>query len=54
VRSLSIVQSASLLKLGAALRAQVGALYGYRPGRVTVNKEHLLKVDAQWATYGLE
>ena len=37
VRSLSIVQSASLLKLGAALRGKVWALCAYRPRRVTVN-----------------
>jgi hypothetical protein len=35
--SLSIVQSASLLKLGAALRAKVWALCDYAPRRVTVN-----------------
>jgi len=37
LRSLSIVQSAALLKLGAALRARVWALCEYRPARVTVN-----------------
>lgn len=35
--SLGIVQSASLLRLGAALRARVWALCGYAPRRVTVN-----------------
>ena len=37
LRSLSIVQSAALLRLGAALRATVWALCAYRPTRVTVN-----------------
>jgi hypothetical protein len=37
LRSLSIVQSAALLRLGAALRARVWALCAYRPTRVTVN-----------------
>ena len=37
LRSLSIVQSASLLRLGAPLRAKVWALCGYTPERVTVN-----------------
>ena len=37
LRSLSIVQSAALLRLGAALRATVWALCAYRPARVTVN-----------------
>ena len=37
LRSLSIVQSAALLRLGAALRATVWALCAYRPVRVTVN-----------------
>jgi hypothetical protein len=35
--SLGIVQSASLLRLGAALRARVWALCAYAPRRVTVN-----------------
>ena len=35
--SLTIVQSAALLRLGAALRATVWALCAYRPTRVTVN-----------------
>jgi len=35
--SLSIVQSASLLRLGATLRAKVWALCAYAPRRVTVN-----------------
>jgi hypothetical protein len=35
--SLSIIQSASLLRLGAALRAKVWALCEYAPARVTVN-----------------
>ena len=35
--SLTIVQSAALLRLGAALRATVWALCAYRPSRVTVN-----------------
>jgi hypothetical protein len=37
LRALSIVQSAALLRLGAALRARVSALCAYRPTRVTVN-----------------
>jgi len=37
LRALSIVQSAALLRLGAALRATVWALCAYRPRRVTVN-----------------
>ena len=37
LRSLSIVQSASLLRLGAPLRAKVWALCGYAPESVTVN-----------------
>lgn len=37
LRSLSIVQSAALLRLGAALRARVWSLCEYRPTRVTVN-----------------
>lgn len=37
LRTLSIVQSAALLRLGAALRARVWALCAYRPTRVTVN-----------------
>ena len=37
LRSLSIVQSAALLRLGTALRATVWALCAYRPARVTVN-----------------
>jgi hypothetical protein len=37
LRALSIVQSAALLRLGAALRATVWALCDYRPTRVTVN-----------------
>jgi hypothetical protein len=37
LRSLSIVQSAALLRLGAALRATVWALCAYRPRWVTVN-----------------
>jgi len=37
LRALSIVQSAALLRLGAALRATVWALCAYRPARVTVN-----------------
>ena len=37
LRALSIVQSAALLRLGAALRARVWALCDYRPPRVTVN-----------------
>lgn len=37
LRSLSIVQSAALLRLGAALRTRVWALCAYRPTRVTVN-----------------
>jgi hypothetical protein len=37
LQSLSIVQSAALLRLGAALRATVWALCAYRPTRVTVN-----------------
>lgn len=37
VTSLGIVQSASLLRLGAALRARVWALCKYAPRRVTVN-----------------
>lgn len=37
LQSLSIVQSAALLRLGAALRATVWALCAYRPRRVTVN-----------------
>ena len=37
LRALSIVQSAALLRLGAALRARVWALCAYRPTRVTVN-----------------
>jgi hypothetical protein len=35
--SLSIIQSASLLRVGAALRARVWALCEYAPARVTVN-----------------
>ena len=37
LRALTIVQSAALLRLGAALRARVWALCAYRPTRVTVN-----------------
>jgi hypothetical protein len=37
LQSMGINQSASLLRLGAALRAQVWALCGYRPREVTVN-----------------
>ena len=37
LQSLSIVQSAALLRLGAALRATVWARCAYRPTRVTVN-----------------
>jgi hypothetical protein len=37
LRALTIVQSAALLRLGAALRARVWALCEYRPTRVTVN-----------------
>ena len=37
LRSLSIVQSAALLRLNGALRATVWALCAYRPARVTVN-----------------
>jgi hypothetical protein len=37
LRSLAIMQSASLLKLSAALRAKVWALCGYAPRRVTAN-----------------
>src|SRR3990172_8544319 len=37
LRSLSIVQSAALLRLGAVLRATVWVLCEYRPARVTVN-----------------
>jgi hypothetical protein len=37
LRALTIVQSAALLRLGAALRGRVWALCAYRPTRVTVN-----------------
>jgi hypothetical protein len=37
LRALTIVQSAALLRLGAALRVRVWALCAYRPTRVTVN-----------------
>jgi hypothetical protein len=37
LRSLSIIQSASLLRLGARLRAKVWALCSYAPRKVTVN-----------------
>lgn len=37
LQSLTIVQSAALLRLGAALRVTVWALCAYRPTRVTVN-----------------
>jgi hypothetical protein len=37
LQSLTIVQSAALLRLGAALRVRVGALCAYRPTRVSVN-----------------
>jgi hypothetical protein len=37
LQALTIVQSAALLRLGAALRATVWALCAYRPTRVTVN-----------------
>lgn len=37
LRSLSIMQSASLVRLGATLRAKVWRLCGYAPARVTVN-----------------
>ncbi len=37
VQSLTIIQSASLLRIGSALRAKVWALCGYAPSRVTVN-----------------
>ena len=37
LRALTIVQSAALLRLGAALRARVWALCAYRPTRVSVN-----------------
>jgi len=37
LQSLSIIQSASLLRLGAVLRAKVWALCHYAPRRVTVN-----------------
>jgi hypothetical protein len=37
LRVLTIVQSAALLRLGAALRARVWALCAYRPTRVSVN-----------------
>jgi hypothetical protein len=37
LRALTLVQSAAVLRLGAALRARVWALSAYRPTRVTVN-----------------